>query len=273
MPKNIFRVSIARLLLILGIGCSVQAAAQDIIWDLGVGAANFSLDLYPGSASKKHYLVPLPYFTLISKKIEVDRGIRGFLFKSDSVVLDVSADFGIPVDSEDSAVRKGMPNLDAVLQLGPSLEVLLHKSEPERLNVRFELPLRAAMASDIRDTSHEGWLLEPRFTFEKKRLYKAGLSTRLMFGLKYATHDYYAYYYDVAPMYATPERPAYASGEGYGGAFISLQAGWRQGNWVWWTLLQYQNLSGTVFEDSPLVEEKDYYLFGVGFAWLFAQNL
>ncbi|MDH5711018.1 MAG: MipA/OmpV family protein [Gammaproteobacteria bacterium] len=273
MPKTIIRALISRILFVTAAGCSVQAVAQDIIWELGAGAANFSLDLYPGSASKKHYLVPLPYFTLISTKIEIDRGIRGFLFKSDTVLLDVSADFGIPVDSDDSAVRKGMPNLDAVLQLGPSLEVLLHRSESGHSNIRFELPLRAAIASDIKNTSNEGWLLEPRLTFEKKRLHKAGLSTRLMLGLKYATRDYNAYYYDVAPMYATPERPVYASDKGYGGAFVSLQAGWREGNWVWWTLLQYQSLSGAVYEDSPLVEEKDYYLFGVGFAWIFAQSL
>ncbi|MCK4704760.1 MAG: MipA/OmpV family protein, partial [Gammaproteobacteria bacterium] len=198
---------------------------------------------------------------------------RGFLFKSDSVVLDISADFGIPVDSDDSSVRIGMPDLDAVLQLGPSLEFLLTELRRDKIDVRFELPLRAAIASDIKHTSNEGWIMEPRFSIEKRRMLKSGLAMKFTVGLKYLTQDFYAYYYDVDPGFSTTTRPAYASEKGYGGSFAKVRASWREGDWIWWTLLRYQNLNGAVFENSPLVEEKNYYLFGVGFAWVFAQNL
>ena len=40
-------------------------------------------------------------------------------------------------------------------------------------------------------------------------------------GLKYATRDFHAYFYDVAPNYATATRPAYASTKGFGGSFIN----------------------------------------------------
>ena len=261
------------ILLSLSLFYSVNSVSKDIIWDLGAGVAAFSLDLYPGSAAKKQYIFPIPYFTLVTKSLEIDRGIRGFLFKSENVVLDVSADLGIPVDSDDSQARKGMPDLDAVLQVGPSLELLLTELRRDQIDVRFELPLRAAIASDIKHTRNEGWLMEPRFSIEKRRMYKSGLAMKFTLGLKYATRDFHAYYYDVAPNFSTATRPAYASEKGYGGSFANVRASWREGDWIWWTLLRYQNLNGAVFEDSPLVEEKGYYLFGVGFAWVFAQNL
>ena len=242
-------------------------------WQLGAGIAAFNLNLYPGSTDTKNYVLPIPYFTLVSEKLEIDRGIRGFLFKSDDVVLDVSADFGIPVDSDDSSARIGMPDLDAVLQLGPSLEFLLTELRRDQIDVRFELPLRAAIASDLKHSSNEGWLMEPRFSIEKRRILKSGMAMKFTLGLKYATRDFHAYYYDVDPGFSTATRPAYASEKGYGGSFAKLRASWREGDWIWWTLLRYQNLNGAIFENSPLVEEKDYYLFGVGFAWIFAQNL
>ncbi|MCW8830417.1 MAG: MipA/OmpV family protein [Gammaproteobacteria bacterium] len=258
---------------VLIIACSANVASQDIIWDLGVGAAAFNMDLYPGSADKKTYVLPLPYFTLETEKLKIDTGIKGFLFQSEHVELDVSADFGIPVESDDSGVRKGMPDLDAVVQFGPSLEFLLSGRKRVPLDVRFEMPVRAVVATDIEHTSNEGWLLEPHFSFEKRRRYKSGLAMKLTLGLKYATRDFHAYYYDVVPVFSTATRPAYASGKGYGGSFAGFRVSWREGNWIWWTLLRYQNLNGAVFEDSPLVEQKDYYLVGVGFAWVFAQNL
>ena len=242
-------------------------------WQLGAGIAAFSLDLYPGSSEKKTYVLPIPYFTLVTESLEIGRGIRGFLFKSEDVVLDVSADFGIHVNSDESRARYGMPDLDSVLQVGPSIEFLLSDLRRDKLDLRFELPLRAAISSDIKHTSNEGWMMEPRFSIEKRRLHKAGLAMKLTAGLKYATQDYHAYYYDVDPVFATATRPAYASEKGFGGSFVKLRASWRDGDWIWWTLFRYHNLNGAVFEDSPLVEEKDYYMVGVGFAWVFAQNL
>lgn len=262
-----------KILLSLSIFYSASSSAQDIIWDLGAGVAAFNLDLYPGSADKKNYVVPLPYFTLLAEKLEIGDGIRGFLFQSDWVKLDVSGDFGVPVDSDDSSARAGMPDLDTLLQVGPSLEFILGKLNGNRSEVRFELPVRAMIATDVQNVNHEGWMVEPRFVIEKRRLYKSGLSMKFTLGLKYATRDFHTYYYDVAPTYATLTRPAYASEKGYGGSFAKLVAGWREGDFIWWTMLNYQNLNGAVFEDSPLVEQKDYYFFGVGLAWVFAQNL
>ena len=261
-----------KILLLLPFLYAASSASKEMQWQLGVGMAAFDLSLYPGSADKKNYVLPLPYFTLESERLKIDTGIKGFLFQSEHVELDVSADLGVPVDSDDSSARLGMPDLDAVVQIGPSLEFLLTGRRRDQLDVRFELPVRAVIASDIKHSSNEGWLLEPHFSVEKRRMYKSGLAMKFTLGLKYATRDFHAYYYDVAPVFSTTTRPAYLSEKGYGGFFTGMRVSWREGNWIWWTLLRYQNLNGAVFEDSPLVEQKDYYLLGVGFAWVFAQN-
>ena len=271
--KSAWLKTVFIILTTLSILYSATTLAKDMEWQLGAGVGVFGLNAYPGSSDIKEYILPMPYFTLVTESLEIGRGIRGFLFKSEDVVLDVSADFGINVNSDDSQVRIGMPDLDSVLQVGPSIEFLLTELKRDKLDVRFEFPLRAAIASDIKYTRNEGWLMEPRFSVEKRRMRQSGLAMKLTMGMKYGTQDFHAYYYDVDPQFATDTRPAYAAEKGYGGSFVKVRASWREGDWIWWALLRYHNLNDAVFEDSPLVEQKNYYVVGAGFAWVFAQSL
>jgi outer membrane protein len=247
--------------------------AQKLEWELGAGLAGFDVSLYVGSSQSKQYLLPIPYVKLTSRYLEVDEGIRGFFFTSPDVRLDISADVGVPVSSDDSEARKGMPDLDAVLQFGPSLEITLSGSRRGRNEVRLELPVRTAIATDIKNTENIGWIFEPRVTYEKRRQNKQGLSYSATFGLQYSTSDYHAYYYDVEPQFVTSERDFFESGKGYSGLVMDLIAGWRKDEIIYWALIRYRNLNNTVFANSSLVEEKDYYLLGAGITWVFAQSL
>ena len=130
-------------------------------WDLGAGLAGFQYQIYPGSRAVNSFVLPVPYLTFKSPLLEIDRGITGFLYSSDKLVVDISADFALPVNSSKSRVRQGMPDLDAVLQLGPSLEFLLGDTSTEP-DIRFELPFRIALATDLEKTNNLGWLVEPR---------------------------------------------------------------------------------------------------------------
>jgi outer membrane scaffolding protein for murein synthesis (MipA/OmpV family) len=247
--------------------------AQKLEWELGGGLAAFDVPLYVGSSQSKQYLLPVPYIKLSAKYLEIDEGIRGFFFTSPNVRLDISADLGVPVSSDDSDVRKGMPDLDTVLQFGPSLEISLVGDRHSNKELRLELPVRTAIATDIKNTENIGWIFEPRVSFEKRRRNKQGLSYSATLGLRYTTREYNAYYYDVEQQFVTPERAFYESDKGYSGAVTNLAAGWREDDVIYWAVLRYRNLNNAVFEDSPLVEEKNYYLFGVGIIWVFAQSL
>jgi hypothetical protein len=242
-------------------------------WDLGIGAGAFRYHLYPGAKQTADLVLPAPYFTYRSPNLEIDRGIRSFLYRSERTVLDISADFGLPVDSDDTVARKGMPDLDFMLQIGPSIEFLLNDARRSYFDIRFEVPIRLAFVSDFSYVDNIGYLIEPRFSFNHRRIARTGLSHKTTVGLKFATDDFHAYYYDVAAEYVTASRPGYQSEGGFGGSFINYRISYKSKDFIYWLFLRYQSLRGAEFEDSPLVVQNDYLFAGVGFAWIFASSL
>jgi outer membrane scaffolding protein for murein synthesis (MipA/OmpV family) len=268
MLKDIFRIILA-----LTIFYTYSSHARKFSWELGAGLAGFDIPLYIGSAQSKQYLLPVPYAKLKAKYLEFDEGLRGFLFTSPTMRLDVSADAGVPVRSKDSIARQGMPNLITTLQLGPSLEITMSGSRTGLSESRLEFPVRLALSTDIKNTEKVGWVFEPRFTYQGRREYKQGFAYVATVGLSYATREYHAYYYDVDTAFVTPQRPAFSSDKGYSGLITNLVASWRDDEMIYWATLRYRNLNNVVYENSPLVEDKDYYFVGAGVTWVFAGNL
>ena len=245
----------------------------DTQWAVGVGLGVFDYTLYPGAKQTNQFILPAPYITYRSPKFEVDRGIKSFIYNSETIIIDLSADFGLPVDSDDTLARKGMPDLDFVLQLGPSLEFLLNDKNKNYFDARFEIPVRVAFAVDLGNVDNIGYLVEPRFTLKHQRLSNTGLSHKATFGLKIATQEFHAYYYDVAPEFATATRSEYQSDAGFGGSFVNYRISYKTSDFIYWAFIRYQSLRGAEFEDSPLVLQNDYFFLGAGFAWIFAQSL
>ena len=70
-----------------------------------------------------------------------DKGVRAQLLKSDRIKLDLSADFNLAIDSDEIDLRKGMDDIENVLQVGPSFEVLLKENGNSRWFLN--LPVRA----------------------------------------------------------------------------------------------------------------------------------
>jgi outer membrane scaffolding protein for murein synthesis (MipA/OmpV family) len=101
----------------------------------------------------------------------------------------------------------------------------------------------------------------------------AGLAWQMTAGVRYASASYHAYYYDVPVAFATATRAQFSAGSGFSGGFADVTAAWREDSMIYWAFVRYQNLSGAVFENSPLVEQKDYYFFGLGLSWIFAHSL
>ena len=240
---------------------------------MGAALAALQIPLYPGSAEHRQYLLPLPYLKVRSEFLDIDQGIRARLFREADVRLSLSADLGVPVSSQDSLVRQGMPDLDTTVQFGPLLEINLAGSHDGPWELRFELPARLALASDLKSVHNLGWIYEPRLSYETRLSSRTGFSWKLTTGLRYAGETYNGYYYDVPTAFATTTRPAFTSGSGYGGSFADVIASWREDELIYWSFLRYQNLSGAVFANSPLVEQKNYYFLSVGVTWIFAQSL
>ena len=247
--------------------------AQETQWELGVGIAALEIPFYPGSSQSKTYVLPIPHLLYLSDKLEIDNGIEATFLKTPRVRLNLSADLGVPVNSRDSDARAGMPDLDLVIQVGPTVEITLAGGRFKPSHIRLELPVRAAIATDFSSAESVGWVFEPRLTYESRRPYKTGFAHLVSGGFRVATEELHQYYYNVEPAFVTPERPQFDSGSGYSGAFLDYIANWRTDSLIYWMLFRYQNLQGAVFEDSPLVEQKDYFLLGAGLTWVFATNL
>lgn len=252
--------------------CS-NALAQNTQWEIGAGISAIDFRLYPGSRQSKTYVLPLPYFTYRSKYLEIDRGIRGILPSGSNWYLDISADFGIPVNSKKSIVRTGMPNLDSIIQFGPSLQYSIIGSRKQAEEFRLELPIRTAISIDTDHIANQGVLFEPRLVYEKRRSGQSGFSSIIRAGLRYATKDYHAYYYDVSPADVTPQRSFFESGKGFSGFLLDLRASWRDGDVLFWSLFRYHSLNDAVFVNSPLIEDENYFLAAIGISWIFAANI
>lgn len=244
--------------------------ASNTTWEAGAGLAMINLPLYPGSKDDKNYAIPFPYIRIQTQYFEIDEGVRGFLYESPFIRFNISGDLGIPASSKDSDIRTDMPNLKTVIQLGPSMEMIFAGGRKQPYEFRFEIPVRTAIASDLKHTENLGWIIEPRLSYETLRPFKTGFSYQISGGLRYASQEYHAYYYDVDSQYVTAERPEFHATSGYSGAFLDIVGNWRADDFIYFGFVRYQNFDNTEYELSPLREENDYLSFGIGMLWIFA---
>ena len=246
-------------------------AAQDKpLWELGAGAAVISFADYRGSDKQRSYLLPLPYFIYRGEFLQVDRDkMRGLLFKTERVELELSANGTVPVRSRDNPVRQGMPDLDPTLELGPSLNILL-MSTPQRSRLTLKLPVRAVIASDFHHVQNAGVLSQPQLNLDVPMA--GGWQLGLAAGPLFADRRYHQYFYGVDPAYATVARPTYRARGGYSGLQLVAAASKRFDKlWVG-GFIKYDDLSQAVFADSPLAERRNNVSAGIAVAWIFAQS-
>jgi MipA family protein len=249
-------------------------AEQLPLWEAGAGLAVVSFPDYRGSDERNLYALPIPYVVYRGERLKIDRQkVRGLLFSSDTAELDVSVSGTVPVRSRDNAARQGMPNLDPTLEIGPSVNVRLFRSASDRTRVELRLPLRAVIATDIKDTRYAGVLFHPHVNVDFKDVFPGpGWNLGLLAGPVFATERYHDYFYGVAPQFATPSRPAFNARGGYSGLqFIGALSKRFQNYWVG-GFVKADSLHGAAFEDSPLVKQKYALSAGVAVAWIFGKS-
>jgi outer membrane scaffolding protein for murein synthesis (MipA/OmpV family) len=243
-------------------------------WELGAGATAFSLPDYRGSDESRTYLLPIPYVIYRGDRLRVDRqGVRGMFFESDRVELDLSVSATPPVDSEENRARRGMPNLDPTVEIGPRLNVILMRDRERNRALTLRLPVRAVIATDLSHADSAGIVAYPHLSYDSRPTFFGGRwNFSVQAGPLFGTRKYHEYFYAVDPRFATPERPAYSAPGGYSGAtaLASITRRWPR---IWaGAFARYDTLKGAVFESSPLVR-RDYALMaGFAVAWVFAES-
>jgi len=261
---------LASLLLAL-LGQPAQAELKPE-WELGLGLAAIDFPLYRGASERRAYLLPAPYVQYRGKYLEVDRErVRGLLFRSDRVELDISLNGAVPVSSQDSEVRRDMPDLAPTAELGPSLNFRLYDDARRHTRLDLRLPVRAVFAVGAGRFERQGWLAQPTLNLDLRTLVP-GWNLGLQGALLYGDQAYHSYFYEVAPQYATATRPAYSAPGGYAGKQLLASLTRRRGDiWIG-GFVKWDDLNGAVFVDSPLVQKRQSFAAGVMVAWVFATS-
>jgi MipA family protein len=245
----------------------VSAAADKPLWELGIGGAGGSFPAYRGASSQHTYALPFPFVIYRGERVKFDReGLRGELFESPRWRLELSADAMVPVDSEEG-LRRGMPDLAPVLELGPSLEYLLQRDSESEWRLR--LSLRSVLAVDEFKVSEQGWVFHPNLAFDT---HNGSWETGASIGPLFASQRYHQYYYEVPTEYATATRETYRAEAGYGGMRFTIGASRYFGNFWLGAFLRYDDLRNAAFVDSPLVERSNALMGGVAMAWIFRRS-
>ena len=253
---------------------SIQAQEMPL-WEIGAGLTGLSLPEYRGSDHQRFFLLPLPYLIYRGKLLRVDRrGINGILFESDRVKLNMSFDAGAPVRSSGNSIRTGMSDLDPTVQIGPSLEVcLVHDCTGDHA-LQFRLPIRAVYAVQLFRLHGIGFVTNPQLNYDLTNAKNHAWNIGASIGPLFATEAYHDYYYEVAPQFTVPgSRPAYDARGGYSGTVALLALSKRFDRHWFGSFFRYDNLSGAVFENSPLVRTRHAFMVGFGIAWILDQSL
>jgi outer membrane protein len=261
-------------LVLLAFVTDLALADEKPLWELGVGVAPMVLPDYRGSDESRGYILPLPYIVYRGEIFRIDRdGIYGRLFETDRVKFDISFDAGVPVNSSKNTARQGMPDLDPVIEIGPSVHVCLWRRCDSEQALEFRLPLRAVFSTNFSSVESIGGTAHPNLNFDLKNLGPhGGWDFGAAAGPLFATERFHDYYYQVGPADVTPVRPAFDARGGYSGMrmTITLSKRFRQ---VWFgAFARYDDLSGTAFENSPLVRIHRSFMAGFGIAWVLAES-
>lgn len=246
------------------------AAQESPRWELGLGVGVLRVPDYRGADQSQTWVAPLPYITYRSPRVNLDReGLRVRVWGREDLRLGLSAGVGFPARSSHNAARTGMRDLDATLEIGPSLDWRIARL-PSR-SLWLKLPVRAVVAANLRHAQDEGAIFAPQVVLTLHGSVPGG-HLDLATGPLFANERYHDYYYQVTPQDATPARPAYDARAGYSGWRASLGASERVHRWWYGAYLRYDDLHGAVFEDSPLVRRRSAWVLGVGVAYVLVHS-
>lgn len=268
------------ILIALLSGLSVASVAQEgppekPLWEIGLFSGAARLPHYRGSDEYSAYFLPLPYLIYRGEIVRANRdGVNGILWSTDRMEAALSFS-GSPPSDDDNDARSGMPDLGAILEVGPGLKVFLsEKDNPNPLYLKAGV--RTAISVDTGDfgTAYEGIRGNVKLIYRNSTLFR---DQSIFFGVNanvdFANSSYDDYIYSVDPIYATPARPAYQADGGYSGFSLSANAVKKiNDRWFVGTYYRWDNLSGASYTGSPLVKTENNHIIGIALIWRIAES-
>jgi outer membrane protein len=237
-------------------------------FELGISLVALNLPDYRGSAGSSSYLLPLPYLRYRGERFKIDSGIEVLLPISEDLVVTISGNGSVPVDN-DTPERAGMEELKATLEIGPSLDYRIYRTEVSSL--WLELPLRFGFTFES-NSQAIGRVFHPRLAWKKPYRQKGDWNLRLALGPMWASRQYHDYYYSIDPVDALPTRPTFQAEAGYSGSRLDFTYSKRFADYWFGGFIRYDNLNGSVFENSSLVSDTSVWSSGMAFSWVFMRR-
>ncbi|MBA3030630.1 MAG: MipA/OmpV family protein [Desulfobacteraceae bacterium] len=241
------------------------------LWEVQLFVAGFHLPHYRGSKEYETYVVPVPYLEYRGDFLRINKdGVKGIFFRSEYFETDLSA-YGNPPVGDGSDARQGMEELDPLVELGPALKWYPKGRLP---GMRFygKAAVRGVLSVDFPGslkTDYQGIHGEISLVYADQALWgRSHWHSKVTLGTDWTDRDYNAYLYDVPERHVLPDRPAFRSGGGYGGVFLSghltriLTDRFSVSGYARW-----ENCTGTAFKDSPLVETDNNFSLGAMVIW------
>ncbi len=255
-------------LLLLLFSASAEAQNRLPKLELGVSLLSLSSADYRGSASDDSYLFVVPYIKYRGDRFKVDDGIQGYFPDYPNLEISVSGNATVPVKG-DTAERADMAKLDAIFELGPSIDYRFHQLSQSAWWIN--LPWRFAYTANSR-LSLVGQVFQPRLEWRKPARQIGDWKLGFNIGPVFANQEYHRYFYSVTDSEATAERPAYNAAAGLSSYRTEFSYSKRFGRYWMGGFLRHDNMHHSSIEDSPLVLEKDAWFAGIGFGWIFLQR-
>ena len=253
---------------------ALPARAQQLpVFEAGIAGGGGWLPAYPASDQNRWRGLAVPYIIYRGSVFRADdSGLRARASLTEGIELSVSASGGVNASSNDVTARQGMPDLEWLGEIGPNLRFTLWRGEDEASPRRIVLdtPVRAVFSTDWSSVSFRGFTFAPDIAYEHMHFLSPFARLRVSAGVVFGTDRYADYFYDVAPEYARPGRPAYNAQAGYIGSRVSISyrlplserfsvvAGGR-----------VENFSGAANADSPLFRSEWNATVVAGFAFSF----
>lgn len=241
------------------------------LWELGLGGIAVSTPAYPGADSRTSKVLALPFLIYRGEVLRADQsGIAARLFDSDELELDVGLSGALPASSDDVEERRGMPDLNPLVEFGPRLKWRFARID-EATSVRLDLPLRAVIEFDG-GVRQQGWTMEPRLIYEtrgEKAVWTFDAQLAAVFGNARINR----YFYEVQPQFATADRRAYSASSGLMLTRVGMSASRRLNpDLRVFGFVRYESYAGAANDNSPLMKQKTGASAGVGFAWTLARS-
>lgn len=273
MPKPVLHAACTAIFISGLLAIPAGHAETRPLWEVGAGMAILNLPNYRGSDVRQTTVLPMPYLIYRGEVLRADSdGLRGLLFDSEWLEINVSLNGSLPVNSDDDPVRQGMADLDPAVELGPTVNARLWQSADRRMRLDLRAPVRTAITVASRP-EQIGWLFSPNLLLQiRAPAGHAGWNLGLQAGPYFNDREYNAYFYGVRPDEALAGRPAYDASGGYSGAQATLTLTRRFSRWWVGGFLRYDTLAGSVIEDSPLVRQTDAVSVGLALSWVFKES-